>query len=73
MFYKLIVNAIEIYTSSTDNSPKFYSKNDLVEFKIENRARLIMSFSNGNRVHSYTFENVSNNEITQLKDFFGIN
>lgn len=72
MIYKLIVNAIEIYHNSHDTSPKFFSKNDLVDFKVENNSRVILTFKNLGRVHSYTFDDVSSQEITQLKDFFGI-
>lgn len=72
MIYKMLVNAIEIYSSKHDPSPKFYSKNDLQSIKIENQTRVILSFNNLGRVHSYTFDNVSSQEVTALKDFFGI-
>jgi hypothetical protein len=75
MFYKLIVNAIEIYSSKHDNSPKFYSKNDLVNLIVSNIhgiARVTLTFSTLDREYTYTFEDVSLQEIDHLKDFFGI-
>lgn len=72
MIYKMLVNAIEIYSSKHDASPKFYSKNDLTNFKVENQTRVILSFVNLGKEHSYTFNNLSAQEITSLRDFFGI-
>ncbi len=72
MHYKLLVNVIEIYSSKNDPHPKFYSKTDLVDFKIENKSRVILSFKSLGRVYNYSFEDVNSQEITALRDFFGL-
>jgi len=72
MIYKLLVNAVEIYINKNDPSPKFYSKNDLTNFKVENKTRVILSFESLNRVFSYTFDDLEDSKITELRDFFGI-
>lgn len=72
MKYKLLVNAIEIYTSSADTNPKFYSKTDLKDFKVENNHRVILSFWNLGKVHTYVLERLTSVQITELKNFWGI-
>lgn len=72
MHYKLIVNAIEIYTGPNDDNPKFYSKTDLVEFKVQNFKRLILTFNSLGKNQEYMFDPITHQEIQELKDFFGI-
>jgi len=72
MHYKLLVNAIEIYTSSSDETPKFYSKTDLVDFRVQNFKRLILTFKSLGKNQEYVFDPITDNQIQELKDFFGI-
>lgn len=72
MKYNLLVNAIELYTSVGDKTPKFYSKEDLKSLKVENNHRVILTFNSLGKLHTYVLERLSDDQVQELKRFWAI-